>query len=40
MPIVKPFIAGRRFVSTAATGTAAGADLTLLTQTSLMTLAL
>ncbi|CJK00957.1 Uncharacterised protein [Streptococcus pneumoniae] len=28
MPIVKPFIAGRRFVSTAATGTAAGADLT------------
>ncbi|MGK8828705.1 DUF4183 domain-containing protein [Bacillus paranthracis] len=28
MPIVKPFIAGRRFVSTAATGTVAGADLT------------
>lgn len=28
MPIVKPFIAGRRFVSTAATGTTAGADLT------------
>lgn len=28
MAIVKPFIAGRRFVSTAATGTVAGADLT------------
>lgn len=28
MPIVKPFIAGRRFISTAATGTVAGADLT------------
>ncbi|MBO1628582.1 DUF4183 domain-containing protein [Bacillus arachidis] len=28
MPIVKPFVAGRRFVSTASTGTAAGADLT------------
>ena len=28
MPIVKPFIAWRRFVSTAGTGTAAGADLT------------
>ncbi|MCI4247569.1 DUF4183 domain-containing protein [Bacillus cereus] len=28
MPIVKPFIAGRRFVSTAGTGTVAGADLT------------
>ena len=28
MPIVKPFIAGRRFVSTATTGTLAGADLT------------
>ncbi|UOB80757.1 DUF4183 domain-containing protein [Bacillus sp. ZJS3] len=28
MPIVKPFIAGRRFTSTAGTGTAAGADLT------------
>ncbi|MBY0134321.1 DUF4183 domain-containing protein [Bacillus cereus] len=28
MPIVKPFIAGRRFVSTVATGTAAGAGLT------------
>ncbi|MGG3729986.1 DUF4183 domain-containing protein [Bacillus wiedmannii] len=28
MPIVKPFIAERRFVSTAATGTVAGADLT------------
>ena len=28
MPIVKPFIAGRRFVSTATTGTVAGADLT------------
>ncbi|PFV76191.1 hypothetical protein COL05_22170 [Bacillus sp. AFS059628] len=28
MPIIKPFIAGRRFVSTAATGTVAGADLT------------
>ncbi|WP_459503114.1 DUF4183 domain-containing protein [Bacillus sp. C1] len=28
MPIVKPFIGGRRFASTAATGTVAGADLT------------
>ncbi|MEK4841038.1 DUF4183 domain-containing protein [Bacillus sp. FSL L8-0152] len=28
MPIVKPFIVGRRFVSTAATGTVAGANLT------------
>ncbi|MGH0589786.1 DUF4183 domain-containing protein [Bacillus mycoides] len=28
MAIVKPFIAGRRFVSTAATGSVAGADLT------------
>ncbi|WP_410983043.1 DUF4183 domain-containing protein [Bacillus cereus] len=28
MPIVKPFIAGRRFASTAETGTTAGADLT------------
>ncbi|EOO65821.1 hypothetical protein IKE_03406 [Bacillus cereus VD196] len=28
MPIVKPFITGRRFVSTAATETVAGADLT------------
>ncbi|MBE7129523.1 DUF4183 domain-containing protein [Bacillus mycoides] len=28
MAIVKPFIAGRRFVSTAATGIVAGADLT------------
>lgn len=28
MPIIKPFIAGRRFTSTAATGTTAGADLT------------
>jgi len=28
MPIVKPFMAGRRFTTTASTGTAAGADLT------------
>ncbi|MFV5170643.1 DUF4183 domain-containing protein [Bacillus cereus] len=28
MPIIKPFIAGRRFTSTAGTGTVAGADLT------------
>ncbi|PEN75706.1 hypothetical protein CN553_31585 [Bacillus cereus] len=28
MPIIKPFIAGRRFISTAATGTVTGADLT------------
>lgn len=28
MPIVKPFIAGRRFTSTATAGTVAGADLT------------
>lgn len=28
MAIVKPFMAGRRFTTTAATGTVAGADLT------------
>ena len=28
MPIVKPFMAGRRFTTTASTGTTAGADLT------------
>lgn len=28
MPIVKPFLAGRRYTTTASTGTIAGADLT------------
>lgn len=28
MPITKPFMAGRRFTTTASTGTIAGADLT------------
>ncbi len=28
MPITKPFMAGRRFTTTASTGTVAGADLT------------